>query len=383
MPNSAPCLTFSPIIGPQHTMLGAHLRLHACDVLPDVIVDALEGLVPLWPTDSTILLFEFDGVPPSRWPASFGIREHMLLMAPSHALDMHSHALVQATAPNVCVRIRDLQDYRDVATKYLAASHDEIADLQHFASANRQESILALDIDEPIDHTRATDAGAMATSGWSCSRWKRRSADIKVGMLSTILKLIQLIDRDADTADIEATLRRDAVLSYKLVSMANSAAYGVSFEVISIRHALNLIGRHKLKRWLSLLLLHSGGSDTPQVLLQLAFIRASLLERLGGEMSFGGDRDDLFLCGAFSLLDKILGIPLPELLGRISISDGITDALVGDEGPLAPLLAVVRGVEARDPAFLRVQCEKLAIHPDIVGKALLGSIAASRELAAG
>jgi EAL and modified HD-GYP domain-containing signal transduction protein len=165
--------------------------------------------------------------------------------------------------------------------------------------------------------------------------------------------------------------------------MANSAAYGVSFEVISIRHALNLIGRHKLKRWLSLLLLHSGGSDTPQVLLQLAFIRASLLERLGGEMSFDGDRDDLFLCGAFSLLDKILGIPLPELLGRISISDGITDALVGDEGPLAPLLAVVRGVEARDPAFLRVQCEKLAIHPDIVGKALLGSIAASRELAAG
>jgi EAL and modified HD-GYP domain-containing signal transduction protein len=364
-------------------MLGIHLRLHAGDASHEALVGTIEDLAPSWPRDSTLMLLEFDGAMPERWPDAVELGDHMVLMAPSMAAGTHPADLVQTISPNVCVRARDSHQYGGVEAKFLAIGQDEIGGLRQFASANVQGNILALDIDEPIDHARATHAGAIATSGWSCARWKRRPADKKVGMLSNILKLIQLIDRDADTADIEALLKRDAVLSYTLISMANSAAYGVSVEVTSIRHALNLLGRHKLKRWLSLLLLHSGGADTPQVLLQLAFIRASVLERLGADMQFDGDRDDLFLCGAFSLLDKILGIPLTELLGRISISDGITDALIGDEGPLAPLLAVVRGLEARDPAFLRVQCEKLAIRPDFVGQALLGAIAESRTLAAG
>jgi EAL and modified HD-GYP domain-containing signal transduction protein len=201
-------------------------------------------------------------------------------------------------------------------------------------------------------------------------------------MLSNILKVVQLIDRDADTVDIEAIIKRDAVLSYKLVSMANSAAYGLSVEISSIRHAIDILGRQKLKRWMSLLLLHSGGSDTPQVLLQMAFIRATFLEKIGRHLKFDGVHEDLFLCGAFSVLDRILGISLTELLGRISISDAITDALVGDEGSLAPLMALTRGLESRDPTFLAAQCENLMLDPAAVNHALLTAISSSKELAA-
>jgi EAL and modified HD-GYP domain-containing signal transduction protein len=79
---------------------------------------------------------------------------------------------------------------------------------------------------------------------------KRRPADKKVGLLSNLLRLLQLIDKHADTSDLEAILKRDAVLSYKLVSMANSAAFGLAVEVTSLWHALSILGWQKLRRLL-------------------------------------------------------------------------------------------------------------------------------------
>jgi EAL and modified HD-GYP domain-containing signal transduction protein len=218
---------------------------------------------------------------------------------------------------------------------------------------------------------------------WAIGRvlaWKRRPADKKVGLLSDLLKLIQLIDRDADAAEIEAVLKRDAGLSYKLVSMSNAASYGQATQVTSLTHAIGIVGRMQLKRWLTLMLVQAGGSDTPQVLLRVAFIRAAFLEELGKSLGPEIAKEDLFLCGAFSLVDTILGIPLPELLRRISISDAITEALVGGEGPLAPLLKVIEGIESKDDGLLRAQCELLSISPADVNRALITAISSAEEV---
>jgi EAL and modified HD-GYP domain-containing signal transduction protein len=393
MPTSHPYLTFSPLVNPQQTMLGVHLRLHTLEAQPAALIGALSALANAWPAEPSLVILEFEPASSAEWSNGWQAPPTTAVVAAAAAAVSDS-ALTQtiqttrATQASVggrsdlCLRVDRLGPDVRAEAKYLAIAAGSISELQNLTPDQRPQQVLALDVDEPIDHARAVNSGAFATSGWSCLRWKRRPADKKVGMLSTILKLVQLIDRDADTHDIEAILKRDAVLSYKLVSMANSAAYGLSVEVSSIRHAIDILGRQKLKRWLSLLLLHSGGTDTPQVLLQMAFIRATFLESMGRHLKFEGAQEDLFLCGAFSLLDKILGISLTELLGRISISDAITDALVGDEGGLAPLMALMRGLESRDPTFLVTQCEKLALHPGVVNHALLAAITSSRELAA-
>jgi EAL and modified HD-GYP domain-containing signal transduction protein len=114
--------------------------------------------------------------------------------------------------------------------------------------------------------------------------------------------------------------------------------------------------------------------------LQVAFIRAAFLHALGGTLDLETQKEDLFLCGAFSLLDRILGISLTELLGRVSISEAITDALVGEEGPIAPLLTLMKAVEARDARFLSAQCELLAVSPDEVNRALLYAIRSTKDV---
>jgi hypothetical protein len=44
--------------------------------------------------------------------------------------------------------------------------------------------------------------------------------------------------------------------------------------------------------------------------MQAVFIRVAFLEGLGKTLGLDTQKEGLFLCGAFSLLNKILGIPL-------------------------------------------------------------------------
>jgi hypothetical protein len=380
MLNRLPLITYSPLANKQQVMLGVCLRVHATGNNDTLLAQSLKALGPIWPALPSIVLVDFAGEsrkePPLDWEPP---ESTVILGAISNDARGAVTSNTSTNAARRCLHVSDVAEMANHQAAFFSVAHSALGELPRLV-AKSTSPILVLDVNEPIDQARANNGGAMATSGWSCLGWKRRPADKKVGLLSNILKLLQLIDKDADTIDLEAILKRDAVLSYKIVALVNSAAFGLAVEVTSIRHALSILGRQKLKRWLSLLLLQAGGNDTPQVLLQVAFIRAAFLEGVGKSLGLDAQEEDLFLCGAFSLLDKILGIPLTELLGRISISEAITDALVGDEGPLAPLLTLIKGVEARDALFLGAQCELLAISPEEVNRSLLAAISSTKEV---
>jgi len=59
---------------------------------------------------------------------------------------------------------------------------------------------------------------------------------------------------DADIAKIDATLKRDPALAFKLLRLVNSAAFGLPVQITSFQHAVMMLGYKKLMRWLSLLL---------------------------------------------------------------------------------------------------------------------------------
>ncbi|MFN8985133.1 MAG: EAL and HDOD domain-containing protein [Burkholderiales bacterium] len=359
-------------------MLGVHLRVHSAESSETSLVRSLTALSSVWPEPPALTLVEFVSEIGTPLPHGWHPPESTVLFCSTNADSSDVVSITNDVTPR-CLLVRDVAEIESQPAEFFAVAKSMLAELPRLV-AKSKSPIIVLDVNEPIDQARASNAGAVATGGWSCLNWKRRPADKKVGLLSNLLKLLQLIERDADTIDLEAILKRDAVLSYKLLSMANSAAYGLTVEVASLRHALSILGRQEIRRWLSLLLVQAGGSDTPQVLLQVAFIRAAFLEALGNTIDLGTQNEDLFLCGAFSLLDKILGISVTELLGRVSVSEAITEALVGDEGPIAPLLKLIKSVEARDALLLGAHCELLAVSPDEVNQALLQAIKATKEV---
>ena len=58
------------------------------------------------------------------------------------------------------------------------------------------------------------------------------------------------------------------------------------------------------------------------------------------------------MVGMFSLLGVLFGLPLPEVLQPLTMSDSVQEALLAHEGELGALLAVVEAAERDDCAAL-------------------------------
>lgn len=165
-----------------------------------------------------------------------------------------------------------------------------------------------------------------------------------------LLRLLQQALTDADPAEIEKTFKQSPELSYKLVRLVNSVSVGLKSKIQSLSHALVVLGTRQLQRWLQVLLFahHSGGAF-PSPLLTLAATRGRLMELLSERESFdSGYRDRAFMTGILSLMDTLLGTPMPEVVAQLNVTDDVRDALLARSGRLGRLLAIVEAVERND-----------------------------------
>lgn len=160
-----------------------------------------------------------------------------------------------------------------------------------------------------------------------------------------LLGLLALLARDADSRELELLLKQDPVLSFHLLKLVNSAAFALNTPITSHVQAIAVLGRRQLQRWLQLLLYAGAAADgPPNLLLPLAALRAGQLEMLC--KAEGGERDDqdlAFMTGAFSLLDRLLGMPMPEIVGDLRLPPHVEAALLHRTGRLGERLRMIEG----------------------------------------
>ncbi len=170
--------------------------------------------------------------------------------------------------------------------------------------------------------------------------------------------LIQLLNklRDASVHDreLEECFQRDLPLSYKLLRIVNSAAMGRR-EVWSIGHAIRLLGRDSLYQWLSLLLLGGGGSSGVQGELSRASLaRGRFCELIGAAAGVPRAGPSLFITGFFSLLDVVLGVPMPELVAQLDLASDVRSALLERDDFYGAVLTLAEAYEEGDWATVLV-----------------------------
>jgi len=96
-----------------------------------------------------------------------------------------------------------------------------------------------------------------------------------------------------------------------------------------------------------------------------------------------GDRDlagEMFICGVFSLLDRLLQQPFDELLANVPVPDRVQQALRGEGGPYQPYLDLVRALENESVFDIRECAEHLFLGPAEVNRALLQALCTARTL---
>jgi c-di-GMP phosphodiesterase len=163
---------------------------------------------------------------------------------------------------------------------------------------------------------------------------------------ASALQLLNLVRNEkTPTNQVEQSIKRDPALTFKLLRILNSAAMGFT-GVESIPHALRLLGRTQLERWLTLLVMasFSGGGARQRELFKLSLTRARLLEL----MSDSGDRDQRFLVGMFSMLHVLLQAPMKDVISTLQLSESVSQALLDREGPHGAMLAGLEAYEVGD-----------------------------------
>jgi len=159
------------------------------------------------------------------------------------------------------------------------------------------------------------------------------------------------------------------VLTLNLLRLTNSAGSGLPTKITSLRHAITILGRRQLLRWLQLLLYSGASSSAPVVnpLLQLAATRGRLMELLVDKTPAGkqGGRDLIdqsFMVGILSLMPTLTGTSMRDILSQLSLAKPVNDALGERQGVLGDLLNLVESLENEDRAKAGEVLQRL---PDI------------------
>ncbi len=248
------------------------------------------------------------------------------------------------------------------------------------AGVARKIPFIITGVQTVADVDSAFERGAAASVGWPLDDAQHRHTRPLQPGQAVVMELLRLVRDDAELSKIEATLKRDPALAFKLLRLVNSAAFGLPVQIASFQHAVMMLGYKKMMRWLSLLLA-TASKDTNTFPLMHASIRRGLfLEYLGGGDGNTETRDELFITGAFSLLDRITGAPFEQLFELIALSEGVIDAIMRRNGAYAPFLTLIEAIERSDPLGVAKQLDQLAIPIGACNQALLKAMAAASTL---
>jgi c-di-GMP phosphodiesterase len=225
------------------------------------------------------------------------------------------------------------------------------------------------------------ERGAYAVLGWPIDDIvarpgrKAQQPDMQV-----IVELIRRVDAEESIDKLENTLRRDPTLAFKLLRYINSPAFGLRVEINSFSHAIMMLGYKKLKRWLALLLATAGQDANLRPVMFAAVRRGLLMEELARSSGDEEMRSELFICGVFSLLDRMMGEPFDSLLKSIPVPERVYQALAEDAGPYWPYCQLIRAVEAESLFDIRDAAELLLMGQGEVNRALLHALAGASQL---
>jgi EAL and modified HD-GYP domain-containing signal transduction protein len=227
--------------------------------------------------------------------------------------------------------------------------------------------------------------GAQAVLGWPIddavtTTAARSGKQVAAPDMQVIVELIHRVDKEEPIEKLEATLKRDPPLAFKLLRYINSPAFGLRVEISSFRHAIMMLGYQRLKRWLALLLATASKDVNLKPVMFAAVRRGLLMEELSRGVGDEEMRNEVFICGVFSLLDRMFQQPFAQLLESIPVPERVRQALAEETGPFQPYLDVVRAIESESLFDFRDAADKLMMSVNEINRSQLRALMQAAEL---
>jgi len=196
------------------------------------------------------------------------------------------------------------------------------------------------------------------------------------------LRLLQAISHDdLELLEVDRIIKGEPSLCYRLLRYLNSAAFGFSSEIHSVKHGLSILGEREVRRWVRMVAALGAGRDKPSDLVLSAMVRARYCELLGAKIPHG--ESDLFLVGLLSLMDAILEIPMGVVLEGISLDRETRAVLLGQKSNLDPVYRLMLYQEAADWAKLTELCAQVKLPESIATECHWKAMQWARQMTTG
>jgi c-di-GMP phosphodiesterase len=245
---------------------------------------------------------------------------------------------------------------------------------------SRAKKIVAMRVESKDTFQTAARLGIKHFQGYYFARPVTLGAKAANPSVITIMELLRLTRENADVRTLEDVVKRDPTLLFKMLRYINSPAVGLRSEITSFRQALGLLGYDKLYRWLTLVMATAGTSPAAAALAKTAITRGFLAESLA-ESAFSRDcADQLFMVGAFSLLDVMFDTPKEAMFEKISLPLAVKEAILQRKGAYAPVLDLIELCEQQEIDKLAAKALEIDLSPAAMNQAHLTALAKVEQL---
>ena len=361
-------LTREPVVNKNRAITANRLIAHGPNIA--AVVEALSAQAEVWPTHHPVFI-SLGRLVPTPELMDWAIPANVAIEIPVQTL---AHPHTQA----LMARLRDagtgmcLTWYQPETA--LPAGHDWrfvlIDARRHAAPTGSPGLSLAWGLPDIGAFRQAVGAGYDGASGWFFLHGNPPAKSLSPGH-AQIVRLLNLVRNNGEIRDIEAVLKQDVALSFKLLRYINSAGFGLMVEIQSFRHAVSILGYDALNKWLSLLLVTASRDPIAPALMQTAIARGRFMEEIGAGFFDAAERDNLFITGAFSLLHTLLGTSIQTLLEEMNLPPRVSEALLYGQGDFAPFLHLAQCCESFDPKALQAAVDQLHLGCEQVNRAQL------------
>lgn len=160
------------------------------------------------------------------------------------------------------------------------------------------------------------------------------------------LEMLQEINRPGFTyRRMEETIKSNATFSKQLLKYVNSTTFDFRTPIDSVRHALILLGKKEVEKWLSILILWEISRPISEEILILAIARARFGEILAPQMGLHSLTSEIFFMGLFSLIECMVNLPLDNFLANLQVSSEEKRVVLGKDNNLGAILYLVISYE--------------------------------------
>ncbi len=230
---------------------------------------------------------------------------------------------------------------------------------------NPNQKLLAEKVETVEEFRECMDLGFEYFQGYYFARPVILSGKKITPSQLSIMHLLDLLNQDADQREVERSVKHDPLISLNLLRLVNTPAVGARFRINSVGHALIVLGRRQLQRWLQILL-YVKGSEFDSPLLQMATTRGKTMELVMGHVrpSEKVAADIGFTVGIMSLMDALFSVRMGEILDSVNVLDEVRDALLHREGDYGDVLRLIELIErAQEGRELTGILHKLELAP--------------------